>query len=152
MMNGGNPRRRPAVEPITSSAVTENHTFGQVGTPMTPTAAEPNALGPSSKDEDGCADPTVERGRRAGMAWATGPAEYFELKRLAAARDRLVFATGDGLREILAVVSSGRDALARADINDFRDVLVLAGAAAASAAFWNGFVEGAIAVFYEIAI
>ena len=119
---------------------------------MTPTAAEPNALGPSSKDEDGCADPTVERGRRAGMAWATGPAEYFELKRLAAARDRLVFATGDGLREILAVVSSGRDALARADISDFRDVLVLAGAAAASAAFWNGFVEGAIAVFYEIAI
>ena len=38
------------------------------------------------------------------------------------------------------------------DINDFRDVLVLAGAAAASAAFWNGFVEGAIAVFLEIAI
>jgi hypothetical protein len=119
---------------------------------MTPTEAEPSAMGPPSKDEEVCADPIGERGRRAGIAWATGPAEYFELKRLAAARDRLVFATGDGLREILGVVSSGRDALARADINDFRDVLVLAGAAAASAAFWTGFVEGAIAVFYEIAI
>ena len=119
---------------------------------MTPTAAETNALGPSSAGEEEYADPTVERGRRAGMAWATGPAEYFELKRLAAAGDRLAFATGDGLREILGVISSGRDALARADINDFRDVLVLAGAAAASAAFWTGFVEGAIAVFYEIAI
>ena len=126
--------------------------MGQVGTPMTSTAAESNASGPSSEGEDGYADPTVERGRRAGVTWATGPAEYFELKRLAAARDRLVFATGDGLREILGVISSGRDALARADINDFRDVLVVAGAAAASAAFWNGFVEGAIAVFYEIAI
>ncbi len=119
---------------------------------MTPTAAEWNAFEPSSKSEEGHADPTVERGRRAGVAWATGPAEYFELKRLAAARDRLVFATGEGLREILGVISSGRNALARADINDFRDVLVLAGAAAASAAFWNGFVEGAIAVFLEIAI
>lgn len=123
-----------------------------MGTPMTPTAAEPSAFGPSSTSEDGNADPAVERGRRAGMAWATGPAEYYELKRLAAARDRLAFATGDGLREILGVISSGRDALARADINDFRDVLVVAGAAAATAAFWNGFVEGAIAVFLEISV
>lgn len=62
------------------------------------------------------------------------------------------FTTGNGLREILGVIASGRDALARADINDFRDVLVLAGTAAASVAFWNGFVDGAIAVFLEIAI
>jgi hypothetical protein len=151
-MNGGNPTRRPAVEPITSTQLLETKPLEQVGTPMTPIAAEPSAYGPSSQSEEGHADPTVERGRRAGMAWATGPAEYFELKRLAAARDRLAFSTGDGLREILGIISSGRDALARAEINDFRDVLVLAGAAAASAAFWSGFVEGAIAVFYEIAI
>lgn len=119
---------------------------------MEPIAAGPSAGGPSSASHDGHDDPTVERGRRAGRAWATGPAEYFELKRLAAARDRLAFATGDGLREILRVISSGRNALARADINDFRDVLVIAGAAAASAAFWNGFVEGAISVFLEISV
>lgn len=119
---------------------------------MTPIAVGASADGLSSASEDGPEDPTVERGRRAGIAWATGPAEYFELKRLAAAREHLAFTTGNGLREILGVIASGRDALARADINDFRDVLVLAGAAAASAAFWNGFVEGAIAVFLEIAI
>ena len=119
---------------------------------MTPIAAEASADVLSLANKDRREDPTVERGRRAGIAWATGPAEYFELKRLASARDRLVFATGDGLREILGVISGGRAALARADVNDFRDVLVLAGAAAASAAFWNGFVEGAIAVFLEISI
>ena len=119
---------------------------------MTSTATEPDTVALSSTGEEGHADPAIERGRRAGIAWATGPAEYFELKRLAAAKDRLAFTTGNGLREILGVIASGQDALARADINDFRDVLVLAGAAAASAAFWNGFVEGAIAVFLEIAI
>lgn len=120
--------------------------------PMNPTTAEPNRAQPPSVDEQGHTDPTVERGRLAGIAWATGPAEYFELERLAAAGGRLAFATGDGLREILGVISSGRAALARADVSDFRDVLILAGAAAASAAFWNGFVEGAIAVFLEISI
>ena len=115
-------------------------------------AAGLSADAPSGASNDGHDDPTVERGRRAGRAWATGPAEYFELKRLAAARDRLAFPTGDGLREIMRVISSGRDALARADIDDFRDVLVIAGAAAASMAFWNGFVEGAIAVFLEISV
>ena len=94
-----------------------------------------------------------ERGRQAGAAWAEGPGEYLDLKRLAVIAAHRGFDDDQaGYRVITAIL--GERHLTRSEIAAFRETFGLEhdDADTWNREYWQGFVHSALEAFEEFAI